>query len=214
MVQTLLPELDHHYSGDELKFSKLTHLKHVVQTGFTALRGVNYFKDFMVYAVPSIQAHSIPTNSEDDDAHHFHENGRAQAYTNGELAKVAEIFWDCYLSQHAASGQPILMSCSVDNPLGFASLLACAAHQKKLFIPGTLNVSKMLKSLPAQKSTLAICDSSLYNVDLPPKVAAQYKESCESVTHVLTVGEQPRNSSDLFAHASHDHIDFGLSKLR
>lgn len=69
IVQNLLPELEHHYSGDELKFAKFSSLKHVVQTGFTALRGVNYFKDFMVYAVPKIHSHQIPTNNADDQAH-------------------------------------------------------------------------------------------------------------------------------------------------
>jgi hypothetical protein len=43
-----MPELDHMYAGDELKLSKYPHLKHIVQTGFSKIRGTNMFKDVAV----------------------------------------------------------------------------------------------------------------------------------------------------------------------
>lgn len=56
LVQAILPELEHYYAGDEHKFRQFPKLKHVVQVGHNAIRGVNYFKDLMVYAVPSQQS--------------------------------------------------------------------------------------------------------------------------------------------------------------
>ena len=41
------------YAGDELKLARYPHLRHIVQTGFTKIRGVNMYKDIAVYANPA-----------------------------------------------------------------------------------------------------------------------------------------------------------------
>ena len=43
---------------------------------------------------------------------------------------------------------PVFMSCDLENPLGFASFLGCSSNFKKVFIPGTFNMSHMLQSVP------------------------------------------------------------------
>lgn len=52
VVNRLVPELTKSYFGDELNSAKYPHLKHVVQTEFKGIRGVNLFKDVSLYASP------------------------------------------------------------------------------------------------------------------------------------------------------------------
>ena len=56
---------------------------------------------------------------------------------------------------------PVFMACDLDNPLGFASFLACSTNFKKVFVPGSFNMSQLLKSMPRQASSLLVCDSDL-----------------------------------------------------
>ena len=49
-----MPELATMYAGDEIALSKYPNLKHVVQTGHSAIRGVNKFRDLAVYANPAM----------------------------------------------------------------------------------------------------------------------------------------------------------------
>lgn len=51
-LQELMPELEDLYAGDDLKLTNYPHLRHIVQTGFSKMRGVNMFKDVVVYANP------------------------------------------------------------------------------------------------------------------------------------------------------------------
>ena len=50
------------YLGDEITLKRYPHLKNIVQTGFKAIRGVNYFKDLTVYATPTYSPYEIPVN--------------------------------------------------------------------------------------------------------------------------------------------------------
>lgn len=68
-LKSLMPELDSMYAGQELDLSRYPHLRHVVQTGFSNIRGVNMFKDVAVYANPQVSNYSIPENSADDVTH-------------------------------------------------------------------------------------------------------------------------------------------------
>ena len=53
-LQKLMPELSTVYAGQEISLSKYPNLKHVVQTGHSAMRGVNKFRDLPVYANPAM----------------------------------------------------------------------------------------------------------------------------------------------------------------
>lgn len=86
------------YGGDELKLAKYPHLKHIIQTGFTKIRGVSMFKDVTVYANPALTNFSIPVNSSDALTHTYLKDGReTQTYTSGEAVRQAEALWQNHL---------------------------------------------------------------------------------------------------------------------
>ena len=48
------------------------------------------------------------------------------------------------------AAKPVFVSLDLESPLGFATFLANASNQRKVFIPSTFNMSKVLKSIKAQ----------------------------------------------------------------
>lgn len=68
--------------------------------------------------------------------------------TSSDLVTKAEALWESSLSQSGDETQPVFMACDLESPLGFASFLACSANFKKVFVPGTFNMSTMLQSVP------------------------------------------------------------------
>lgn len=151
-LQTLMPELEKMYAGDDLKLAKFPHLQHIVQTGFTKMRGVNMFKDLAVYANPALSNYSIPQNSADDVTHRVFSDGKEIAtLTSGDIVDASNKLWNDILikSDGAEHRQhPVFMSVELESPLGLASFLACSVNYKKMFIPGSYNMSSMLKSIP------------------------------------------------------------------
>lgn len=79
--------------------------------------------------------------------------------TSSDLVAKSQSLWDSSLQQSGDETHPVFMTCDLESPLGFAAFLACAANFKKVFIPGTFNMSQMLKSMPRQGSSLVVCDS-------------------------------------------------------
>ena len=172
VVNSLAPELSKMYPGQALNLAKFPSLKHIVQTGHNAMRGVNKFRDLPVYARPTISSRQIPTNEPMFTSHVALQGGQKVAsFTSGEMVDYATELWDSYLNmtktnEHAI--QPVFMSADLETPFGFASLLACTSNLKKLFIPASFNMSKMLKSVPRQHSTFLICDEDFFNLEVPP----------------------------------------------
>lgn len=137
------------YSGQELNLAKFPNLRHIVQTGHQAMRGVNKFRDLPVYANPAMSTRQIPDNQGDWVTHVVYKDGReAMSLTSSELVEKSSDLWSSVLSQSENAKGPVFMSCDLESPLGFASFLACSTHFKKVFIPGTFNMSQMLKSVP------------------------------------------------------------------
>lgn len=101
----------------------------------------------------------IPENQGDWVTHVVYKEGReAASITSSELVQKSTDLWDSFLSESSSTKGPVFMSCDLENPLGFASFLACSAHFKKVFIPGTFNMTQMLKSVPRQHSSMVVCD--------------------------------------------------------
>jgi hypothetical protein len=73
------------------------------------------------------------------------------------------------------TAHPIFMSLDIETPLGFASFLANSANHRKVFIPSTFNMSKILKSVHAQQSVDLVCDKDFYELEAPGPVASEYK---------------------------------------
>jgi len=70
------------------------------------------------------------------------------------------------------------MSVDLETPLGFASFVANSSNQRKVFVPCTFNMSKILKSVAAQESHDLVCDQDFFEAELPGPLAAEYKENC------------------------------------
>ena len=89
----------------------------------------------------------------------------------------------------------------MESPLGFATFLACSSNLKKIYIPGTYNLSNMLKQIPIQKSTWLVCDEDVFSVKAPEG----YSDLTKDVKHVLVAGRA--SSTGLFKNATVKSID-------
>ena len=141
-LQKLMPELANMRAGQELSVGRYPNLKHVVQTGHLALRGVNKYRDFTVYANPAFSSVSIPENSSDWVTHVAYKDGKeALSLTSSELVAKSQGLWESSLSVGGDEMTPIFMACDLESPLGFASFLSCSSNFKKVFVPGTFNMT-------------------------------------------------------------------------
>ena len=110
--------------------------------------------------------------------------------TSSELVTKSEDLWDSVLSKDSGNEiQPVFMSCDLESPTGFASFLACSSNFKKVFIPGTFNMSEMLQSVPRQSSSTLVCDQEFYELAVPPAKTSEYQEMCSDISNVLVVGD-------------------------
>ena len=156
------------------------------------------FKDALVYANSSISAYSLPQNSTNDQLFECYRNGRmVSQFTNGEIADKSSQLWSTHFQQSygdiddgelfnyevrsGTTAKPVFMSVDLESPLGFSSFLANSANHRKVFIPATFNMSKILKSIGAQQSVDLVCDSSVFEIELPGPKASEYKEKCANV---------------------------------
>ena len=178
-----------------------------MQTGHKATPGVNKFRDLTVYANPVYSARQIPENQSDWVTHIGYQGGREEiSLTSSDLVKKSSSLWESSLSAGGDENTPVFMACDLENPLGFASFLACSANFKKLFVPGTFNMSHMLKSMPRQASQLVVCDPEFASLEVPPARKSEYQEMCSSVKSVFVVGKST-GKSELFASASVESAD-------
>ena len=109
------------------------------------MRGVNKFRDLPVYANPAMSTRQIPENQNDWVTHLAYKGGKeAVSLTSSDLVTKSQAIWDSTLSQSGNETQPVFMACDLENPLGFSAFLACSSNFKKVFVPGTFNMSTML----------------------------------------------------------------------
>lgn len=211
-LQKLMPELEAMYAGDELKLSKYPALRHIVQTGFSKIRGVNMFKDVAVYANPSMSNYSIPANSADALTHVYLRDGReVRSFTSQDFVTASQDLWQSYLSGSTEGEHkdlPVFVSTDLEQPLGFATVLACSSHLKKLFVPGSFSIDRITTSLPRQGSTFLVCDEGLYNFEWPSSYTPgqAFEESGKRVSQVL-VGGKTNGVSKLFHHSRAYSVD-------
>ena len=208
-LSNLIPELSTLKFGSEVNSSKYPYLKTIVQTEHQAFNGVNKFRDVGVYTPPSMSVRQIPENQSDAVTHIAFQGSNQREYTSSDMVDNAKSLWDNHLSQtkegeHANT--PVFMPCDLETPFGFAAFLSLSSNLKKVFIPGTFNVSQMLKSVPRQGSTFVVCDEDLYNIEMPPSAASTYQEMCSNVTGALVAGNAA-SSSQLFSNANGSCVD-------
>mmetsp|Transcript_40078 Transcript_40078/g.38597 ORF Transcript_40078/g.38597 Transcript_40078/m.38597 type:complete len:112 (+) Transcript_40078:589-924(+) len=103
---------------------------------------------------------------------------------------------------------PVFVSLDLETPLGLATFLANSAHMRKIFIPATFNVSKIIKSIKTQDSKIVVCDKDLFEMAPPEKYELEMKQACESVKKVIIAsGESSGSSSKIFAGVETVNID-------
>lgn len=192
-VSQLIPELKSMRRGDELSSSSYPHLDLVVQTGHSAFRGVNKFRDIAVYANPALSTRQIPNNESDVLTHISLKDGKEVAsWTSGELTARSSQLWDEQFAGSltgADASKQVFMSADLETPFGFASFLACSTHMRKVFIPSTFNMSKVLKSVPRQQSPFLVCDEDFYSLRVPDAKVAEYQEMCGGFEQALIAGD-------------------------
>lgn len=141
-----------------------------------------------MYTTPSQSTHTIPENHGDDVVLSCFKDGKEIAsLTNADLVASAEHKEKNYFKHHA-DNSPIFMSCELETPFGLSAFLSCNSHGRKLFLPGTYNMSSMLKSIPRQASSFVVVDEDLFGLEVPPAAESEYQTICEGVTHALVAG--------------------------
>ena len=211
-----MPELEGTYKGDALQLGAYPMLKSVVQTGHSHIRGVITFKDALVYANPQFSCFTLPQNSAKSQLFECYRGGRrVSQFTNGEIAEQSQDLWSKHFSKSAGdiddgslfnyevrsgdTARPIFMSVDLETPLGFASFLANSANQRKIFVPCSFNMSKILKSVSRQQSNDLVCDKDFYEAELPGPLATEYKENCSAVNNVVVAGTGSHATSSVFS---------------
>jgi len=94
------------------------------------------------------------------------------------------------------------MSLNLETPLGFATFLANASNQRKVFVPSSFNMSSIIKSLGRQESTELVCDKDFYELEAPGPMAEEYKAKCKAVQSAIVAGSGSVNSSLFSAKAT------------
>ena len=160
--------------------------------------GVIKFRDSLVYANPSLSTVSLPQNDSNHGLFECYRGGRnVSSLTNGQVAEHSNDLWRSHFQQSAGdiddgelfnyevrSGQtakPVFMSMDLETPLGFACFLANSANHRKVFVPSSFNMSKILTSVHSQASVDMVCDKSFYEIELPGPMTEEYKEKCSNV---------------------------------
>jgi hypothetical protein len=149
----------------------------------------------MVYANPKLSSFELPQNEAGNTLFECYRGGRRVAeHNSGDIVTKSNEMWQNHFSRSAnditdakmfnvevRSGQaarPVFMAVDLETPLGFTSFLSNASNHRKVFIPSTFNMSKILKSVSRQESHELVCDSELYTLEAPGPLAAEYKEKC------------------------------------
>ncbi len=211
-LQKLMPELSSLYPGDALNLSEYPMLKQIVQTGHSNLPGVIKYKDALVYANPALSNFQLPQNDANSTLYECYRDGvRVAEHTSGDVASQASSLWNENFSvthgdetfadlfnvevNNGKTSKPVFMSVDLETPLGFASFLANASNQRKVFIPASTRMTNILKSVSRQKSTDLVCDQEFFEMEPPARVASDYKEACSSVQNAVVAGSGSANST-------------------
>ena len=149
----------------------------------------------MVYANPKISCFELPVNDASNTLFECYRGGnRVAEHSSGDIVTKSSEMWQKHFSQSAdditdakmfnvevRSGQaakPVFMAVDLETPLGFTSFLSNASNHRKVFIPSTFNMSKILKSVSRQESHELVCDDELFALEAPGPLAEEYKEKC------------------------------------
>lgn len=112
----------------------------------------------------------------------------------------ASNLWSAHFKQ-GDSATPVFISVDLETPLGLASFLANNAHGRKVYIPSSFNMNRILTSLKTQQSTTIVTDQELVEIEAPASKKAEFAELTQSVTKIVVAGNKRVSASSLFANA-------------
>lgn len=162
-----MPELHKLYAGDEINLDRYPHLKQIIQLGQTTIRGTLKFRDSMVYVNPKQAVLEIPENRSNDTVFECYKDGKKVSDISSEdLTRKADQLYSQHLDTKDKT--PLFMSLNLETPLALSLFLGCNTNKRKVFIPSTFNMSKIMNDIELQGSSTVVCDAELYNLQ-PPK---------------------------------------------
>ena len=77
------------------------------------------------------------------------------------------------------------MSLNLETPLALASFIANNANLRKVYIPASFNVNKIIESMKTQHSEVAVVDHELFALEPPKEKVHEYEECTKSVSKVI-----------------------------
>ncbi len=95
----------------------------------------------------------------------------------------------------------MFISLNLETPLGLASFLANNSNFKKVYIPSSFNMNKILTSLKTQQSTTIVTDQDLVELEPPASKRSEFAEMTQSVTKIVVAGNKKVSGSSLFSNA-------------
>lgn len=117
----------------------------------------------MFYANVELTNLELPQNRGENNAYEVYKDGRlTHSYTSERLVEEAKRLF----SEHFADTEaviPVSMPVDLASPLGFACFLGNNLNGRKVFVPSNYNMTKILRSLAAQKSSHLVCDGDFFS---------------------------------------------------
>ncbi|CAI2374099.1 unnamed protein product [Moneuplotes crassus] len=185
LLLDLMPELIDHVPGQTLKVGDFPELRHVIHTGHSTIRGTSKFKETLLYAKSEQTNLKLPGTTGDVSAVEYYKEGEYIAdITNNEFLGKSQEIWKSHLS-HGNKSLPVFLTLSLQSPLGFATFLSSVTNGRKVFVPSTYNVAKIIKSFGYQRSDTLVCDEALYNFKTPGHKAEEVEENKSHFEKIL-----------------------------
>lgn len=152
----------------------------------------------MVYANPKLNTNSIPVNDEHDQVYECYRDGReVSSFSSAEMVEHADQLWHSHFAHSGSS--PVYMSVDLETPLGLGVFLSNSSNMRKLFVPSTFNLSKVMRSIKPQQSQVLVCDKDVVEMQAPEGVHEELRDICSTVEHVLASGSSSAQPSSLFS---------------
>ena len=86
------------------------------------------------------------------------------------------------------------MSLNLETPLALASFIANNSNLRKVYIPATFNVNKIIESMKTQHSEVAIVDHELLTLEPPKEKLLEYEECTKTVSKVIVAAPKGQTS--------------------
>jgi len=77
------------------------------------------------------------------------------------------------------------MSLNLETPLALAAFIANNASLRKVYVPATFNVNRIIEGVRTQHAETVVVDHELFTLEPPKDRLKEYEESTRSVSRVV-----------------------------